>query len=69
MPRLEEAVGIFQHPLLLLIAEDHSQVVVEQGDTAREIVDDGFEESDALAQGIRSGVLSEHTQEDVVACH
>ena len=46
----EQSVRQVQQPPRLLVAEDHAEVAVEEGNAAREIVDDGLQSRRALAQ-------------------
>ena len=41
---------IIQHGLLLLVAEDHSHVVIKQGYAAGEVVDDGLQKPNSFPQ-------------------
>jgi hypothetical protein len=46
----EKVRRIIQHGLLLLIAEDHSQVIIKQGYATGEVVDDCLEKPNPLLQ-------------------
>ena len=46
----KQSVGKIEQPARLLIAQDNPEVVVEEGNAAREVVDDGLQLGCALAQ-------------------